>query len=197
MSQIKTKYIADNNVTNPKLAQMPAHTFKGNNTGSTADPLDLTATELTAELDVFVGDSGSGGTKGLVPAPATGDATKFLRGDGTYASAGGGGSSPTLVNLVDNTSNGTVLSTPLSSATIYIIRYSLVRGSAVECGILYVTSNGTTTANVSAGGGQLEDIDAGVTFDAVISSGNLILQYTTTSTGSDATFQYLVDMWVA
>mgnify|MGYP000992117211 CR=1 FL=1 len=37
---------------------------------------------------VFVGDSGSGGVKGLVPAPAAGDAAanKFLKADGSWAS---------------------------------------------------------------------------------------------------------------
>lgn len=43
-----------------------------------------------ANLPVMVGDSGAGGTAGLAPAPATGDATKFLRGDGTYATPSGG-----------------------------------------------------------------------------------------------------------
>ncbi len=47
-----------------------------------------TPAQLTSDLDAVVGDSGSGGTKGLVPAPATGDATKFLKGDGTWTSAG-------------------------------------------------------------------------------------------------------------
>ncbi len=78
--------IASNAVTNAKAAQMVAHTYKGNNTGSTADALDLTQTQLTAELNVCVGDSGSGGTKGLVPAPSTGDtaANKYLRADATW-----------------------------------------------------------------------------------------------------------------
>lgn len=49
------------------------------------------ATQATAALDVVVGDSGSGGTKGLVPAPTTGDATKFLRGDATWVTISGGG----------------------------------------------------------------------------------------------------------
>lgn len=34
---------------------------------------------------VMTGDSGSGGVAGLVPAPAAGDAKKFLRGDATWA----------------------------------------------------------------------------------------------------------------
>lgn len=79
--------IASNAVTNAKAAQMAAHTFKGNNTGSTANASDLTATQLTAELNAVVGDSGSGGTKGLVPAPAAGDAAagKYLKADGGYS----------------------------------------------------------------------------------------------------------------
>lgn len=50
-----------------------------------------TPTQVTADLAVFVGDSGSGGAKGLVPAPATGDSTKFLRGDGAWTAIPGGG----------------------------------------------------------------------------------------------------------
>lgn len=52
---------------------------------------NLSAADATAILNAFVGDSGSGGTKGSVPAPATGDATKFLKGDGTWAAIPGGG----------------------------------------------------------------------------------------------------------
>jgi hypothetical protein len=39
----------------------------------------------------MVGDSGSGGTAGLVPAPDAGDATKYLKGDGSWASPAGTG----------------------------------------------------------------------------------------------------------
>lgn len=52
------------------------------------------AAAQTALLSSVVGDSGAGGTKGLVPAPAAGDAAalKFLKADGTWAAAGGGSS---------------------------------------------------------------------------------------------------------
>lgn len=58
-----------------------------------------TATQATAALNAMVGDSGSGGTKGLVPAPGAGDAAagKYLKADGTFAvppGTGGGGSYP-------------------------------------------------------------------------------------------------------
>jgi hypothetical protein len=48
-----------------------------------------TPTQVTAALDAFTGDSGAGGVKGLVPAPAAGDAAanKFLKADGTWTAS--------------------------------------------------------------------------------------------------------------
>jgi hypothetical protein len=83
--------VAADAVTNAKLANVATATFKGRTTAGTGDPEDLTATQATALLNVMVGDAGAGGTKGLVPTPATGDATKFLRGDGTFVAIPGGG----------------------------------------------------------------------------------------------------------
>lgn len=69
-----------------------------------------TATQATAALNGMVGDTGSGGTKGLVPAPGAGDASagKFLKADGSWAvpaGGGGGGSLPDDVrqNLLSTT----------------------------------------------------------------------------------------------
>lgn len=57
--------------------------------------IDLTGAE-------FVGDSGSGGTKGVVPAPAAGDSAKYLKGDGTWATVVSG-STPSNVISTDTT----------------------------------------------------------------------------------------------
>lgn len=66
---------------------------------------------LVVAIPSFVGDSGSGGSKGLVPAPSSGDANKYLKGDGTWASVsgvGGGtpGGSDTQLQFNDSSSFG-------------------------------------------------------------------------------------------
>lgn len=74
-------------ITNANLATMAAHTFKLNNTGGSAVPIDATATQATAELNIF-----ASGTKGLVPASG-GGTVNFMRADGTWAAPPGGGGS--------------------------------------------------------------------------------------------------------
>lgn len=84
--------IANNVVTNAKLATVATATFKGRTTAGTGNVEDLSATQATALLNAFAGDTGSGGTKGLVPAPASGDAaaSKFLKADGSWATTPAG-----------------------------------------------------------------------------------------------------------
>lgn len=79
-------------VTNDKLATMATARIKGRVTAGTGNPEDLTGTQATTLLDAVVGDSGSGGTKGLVPAPAAGDAAanKYLKADGTWSTVSAG-----------------------------------------------------------------------------------------------------------
>jgi hypothetical protein len=82
--------IANDAVSNAKLANMATATLKGRATAGTGDPEDLTATQATALLDTF-----TTGAKGLAPASGGGTAN-FLRADGTWAApaGGGGGGSP-------------------------------------------------------------------------------------------------------
>ncbi len=88
---IATAGIANAAVDNTKLANMATATFKGRATAGTGDPEDLNVTQATALLNAMVGDTGTGGTKGLVPAPAAGDAAagKVLGADGTWVNPGG------------------------------------------------------------------------------------------------------------
>jgi hypothetical protein len=76
------------------LAAVPANTLKGNNTGASAVPTDLTGTQVTAMLDLF-----TSGLKGLTPASG-GGTSNFLRADGTWAAPGGG--SGTVTNIATN-----------------------------------------------------------------------------------------------
>jgi len=67
---------------------------------------------------VMIGDSGSGGAKGVVPAPAAGDAaaSKFLKADGTWATvSGASGGTVTSVGLT-MPSDFTVSSSPVTSS---------------------------------------------------------------------------------
>lgn len=77
--------IADDSVTNAKLANVATSTIKGRATAGTGDPEDLTATQATSLLNTFTTS-----LKGLAPASG-GGTTNFLRADGTWAAPAGAG----------------------------------------------------------------------------------------------------------
>jgi hypothetical protein len=86
-------------VTLAKMANLAANRIIGNNTGSSATPLALTGTQVTAMLDQF-----STTAKGLVPAASgVGDTTKYLRGDGSWQTITGTG---TVTSVSVTTANG-------------------------------------------------------------------------------------------
>lgn len=55
---------------------------------------------VVTNQDMTGATSSAAGAKGMVPAPSSGDNTKFLRGDGTWAAAGGA-ASITVKHYVD------------------------------------------------------------------------------------------------
>jgi hypothetical protein len=72
-------------VTNTKLANMSGSSLKGRASG-VGSPQDLSMSDVNNMLPIMSGDSGAGGVKGLVPAPAAGKAAAntFLKADGTW-----------------------------------------------------------------------------------------------------------------
>lgn len=137
--------IAADAVTNAKAANMAQSTIKGRAVGAgTGDPTDLTATQATAILDPVVGDSGSGGTKGLVPAPGSGDAAagKFLKADGTFAVPSGGGNA-----------FGTVAVSGQSDAVADQANDTLTLAAGAN--ITLTTNAGTDTVTIAAAGASL------------------------------------------
>lgn len=158
--------IVSSTVANSSLADMAQDTIKGRASGAgTGAPQDLTATQATAILNNFVGDSGAGGTKGLVPAPAAGDtaAGKFLSSDGTWsAPAGGGGGSFSSSTCVLSGGNGhgstnTMIrnfDTNTDSGALCTSALSATLGSSVTvnqddsiCTISYTDARGTSATD--------------------------------------------------
>src|SRR5262249_25806099 len=74
-----TATIANNAVTNAKLAALATARIRGRVTAGTGDPEDLTGTQATTLLDVFTSS-----LKGLAPSSG-GGTTNYLRADATWA----------------------------------------------------------------------------------------------------------------
>lgn len=117
-----------------------------------------TPTQVTADLITMVGDSGSGGSKGLVPAPATGDATKFLRGDATWQTIPGGGDALTANPLSQFAATTSlqllgVISDETGSG-------SLVFGTAPQISTIELgAASDTTLSRTGAGAIAVEGVD--------------------------------------
>ena len=102
-----TAIVIDDSITNTKLANMAASTFKGRVTASLGDPEDMTGTQATTLLDVF-----TTALKGLAPASG-GGTTNFLRADGTWAAPSGG--SGTVTNIAAQNGVETTTGSPITT----------------------------------------------------------------------------------
>jgi hypothetical protein len=78
-----TVTLPSGSITNSELANMNANTIKGNNTGSSTTPVDLTVAQVTALLNTFTSS-----LQGLTPASG-GGTSNFLRADGTWTGPSG------------------------------------------------------------------------------------------------------------
>ena len=94
------------------------------------------AAAQTALLSAVVGDSGSGGTKGLVPAPGTGDAAagKFLKASGVWDVPSGSGS-------------GDVVG-PASATDNAVVRFDTTTGKLVQNSVVTIADSSGNVAGV-------------------------------------------------
>jgi hypothetical protein len=134
-------------VTNSLMAAMAANTIKGNNTGSSAAPSDLTATQVTAMLNLF-----STSAKGLVPQAPTGT-TNFLRSDGTWAVPPGGSGTVTNVTGTAPISVSNNTTTPAITVATFGTSNSGVVPSSGGGNTNFLRADGQWAAPPGGGGG--------------------------------------------
>lgn len=97
-----------------------------------------------------------------------------------------------VTTLADATTNGTVFSVAYAGSQNILVDYSIIRAGTKEIGTLYLTTDGSVVAIASDGSATAL---TGVSFTSIISGSNIILQYTTTSTGSAGTMMYSLKRW--
>jgi hypothetical protein len=96
------------------------------------------------------------------------------------------------VTLTNNTTNGTFIIQSYPGFENLIIEYGLTRNGQQETGVLIVTTDGI---NVAISDRSSSTNTLGITFNAILSGNDIIIQYTTTNTGSNATATYMIQSW--
>lgn len=144
--------IANSAVTLGKMANLAANSIIGNNTGSSATPIALTATQATAMLNLF--DTATT-TKGLVQGSNGADNTHFLRADNTWQPITGTG---TVTSVSVDTANGFAgtVADPTGDAIITLTTTvtGILQGngtaiSAATAGTDYVAPGDVTTSGLT------------------------------------------------
>lgn len=129
---------------------------KGTFTANDADDTTIEVSDTT--YSAFIGTDGtSAGAAGLVPAPATTDAGKFLKADGTWDTAGGGG--PTVVQTT-GTSTTDVMSQDATTSMVMEEAKSSVKilansGGAFNTVAIGKYAEATKPSAIAIGGGAL------------------------------------------
>lgn len=122
----------------------PTNTIKGRLTAGTGPHENLTPTQVATMLPAVVGDGGGGGTKGLVPAPAAGDAAA---GKALLASGGWGFAGARAIGRFNGPAGTTVVARGVSISRTgvgaYTVTLSPVLGDTNY--IIQMTPESTTT----------------------------------------------------
>jgi len=148
-------------ITNANLNVMAGHTYKGNNTGSSVVPIDVTNTQLTADLLTFTASN-----QGVVPASG-GGTVNYLRADGVWVSLG-----DTLTLRTPGTGTGAIPLAFVNGGNLVIPK--IAPGTNVT---FSVASDSLITINASGGGSTLATASGDAT--GTVSGTNLPLTLAT------------------
>lgn len=99
-----------------------------------------------------------------------------------------------ISTLQDNTPTNTTIFTVDSGAyKSFAINYAIVRGTAHRTGIITVASQSDgTTLNLTSTDDYTQNSSTGISLAVVQSGTNILIRYTSTSTGTDASFTYSI-----
>lgn len=144
------------------------------------DALRVKSGDLFAGQIVYIDESGN---------RLVNDVTRFFDGDnGTdYWELG----SIKTTTLVDNLTSS-VFTVAATASENWIVNFSINRNGIKEVGQIYITHDG---ANAVATTSSAYTGATGVTFSAGVVGPNLVLVYTTTNTGSNATMKFYTQRW--
>lgn len=92
--------------------------------------------------------------------------------------------------LTDNTTANTGVQ--VDSLKSEMLDYNIIRGTDIRIGTLKIAQYDGTAGTVTYEDDYTETSDVGVSWDFAANSTSVVLQYTTTSTGDNATFNYFV-----
>jgi hypothetical protein len=139
-------------VSNKYLAQMPANTVKGNNTGSPSNPIDLTVVQVNAILPVVTSS-----LNGLAPASG-GGTSNYLRADGTWTAPPGSGGG--ITQLTGDITAGAGSGSQASS--VAKIQGNTVVGTTGTTNVVFSNNpvfTGTITASSANFSGELSSLN--------------------------------------
>ena len=152
------------------------------------------ATDRTVKIpDTTMGaaSADAAGSKGLVPAPAAGKQTSFLRGDGTWAVPT---NTNTTYTIATGDSNGQIKVTP-SSGSAYNVSVKGLGSAAYTASTSYVPINGKAPNGIGRDGYVAYAHDGFLNYGAGTVTGALVITTPFTKTKGGVMLKFTVDIY--
>ena len=160
----RVPYVAPpfSNIALSSLEGIPTNTMVANTMAGSASPQAIAISSITSLLNIMLGDLGSGGAKGLVPAPPVGSAGSgaFLSADGTFKVPPGPNlsayatlNSPAFTGTATAATQARDLNSTALATTAYVINQ---QGRSTE--VAQIKVNGTVSAGTATYAAKLDHI---------------------------------------